>query len=112
MIGGYLHAGMLRERIIVEQPEYQLDMLGGAVTSWQPHSILWAHVESVRGSEKAFADSRRSVVTKKVMIRANDAISSDMRMIIDGAPHVIDAVMPHKKQPEFYECLVRLGSEL
>lgn len=106
-----LHAGLLRERITVEAPQHQLDELGGSVIIWQAEAVLWGYVESIRGVERSIADSRQSIISKRVIIRANDSITAAMRFIIGDAVHVVDAIMPHKDQPEFYECRVRLGGK-
>lgn len=101
------HAGLLRTRIVAEKPVYVTDVLGGAVTDWQPYSLIWGHCLSARTSEITLADARTTVIVQTVIIRSPHTLDETMRLKINKNYYDIEAIAQVNDQPDFAQCLVR-----
>lgn len=93
---GTMHAGRLRDRVILQSPISAQDTSGRPVTSWFDHDTVWAEVKDIASpSEEAVEDGiglakRESWVT----IRWRNDISANMRLIVLNESRTLRIITP------------------
>jgi SPP1 family predicted phage head-tail adaptor len=74
-------AGLLRDRIIIEQPTRTPDPeFGEPIPSWTTFAETWASVEPLRGTELTQAAQVQGNHTHRVTIRFREGLRNDMRI--------------------------------
>lgn len=100
-----IHAGLLKHRIIVEQQISTTDAFGGQALNWQFHRMVWAHLIPLSHLVDTKTDSLIARARYDVVIRDDESVTVNMRMIVRGAAHVIETVSVHK-QDGFITCRI------
>ena len=76
-----IRASRLRHRVVLEQPVYSRDELGGTMVLWQEVTRLWAEVMPLSGGgEAAPRRSLRAFQRYRVSVRTRCGIRADMRL--------------------------------
>jgi SPP1 family predicted phage head-tail adaptor len=88
-------AGAFNFRVTLQQRPSGKDDFGQEVVGdWTEIARLWADVRHVNGLEAVKGGADLSTVRASVRIRHRTGIDAGMRLLIDGRPYDIRAVMP------------------
>jgi len=74
----------LKKRIIIEEPVYTSDLLGGFITAWNNYKTLWAEVEPLKTAKKLAAEKRESRNNYNITTRYVAGITTKMRINLNG----------------------------
>lgn len=86
-----LNTGELDQRITVQSPSANVDVLGQRVETWTQVAALWAKATPLRGREFFAAGAMQSEVAVKFTIRYRTGLTGAMRVLWRGVPHAIVA---------------------
>jgi SPP1 family predicted phage head-tail adaptor len=78
----------LDRRLTIQVPTVTKDSMGGEVTTWGVHAVVWASVIPVRGGERFLAAQRTAEAEVKFTIRFSE-ITETARIVYDGAVYDI-----------------------
>jgi SPP1 family predicted phage head-tail adaptor len=88
-------AGSFNFRVVLQQRPSGQDAFGQEIAGdWIDVARIWADVRHLNGLEAIKGGADISVVRASVRIRYRAGINADMRLLIDGRPYDIRAVMP------------------
>jgi SPP1 family predicted phage head-tail adaptor len=98
-----LRAGLLRNRITVQQRS-------GAVNQWNEQSpdwidvvTLWADVRHLSGLQTIKADATASIVKASIRVRYRTDLAAGMRVLHGPAVYAVRAVLPDLQRREFVD---------
>ena len=89
-----MRAGQLRTPIVLQQRTSGQDGAGQPVDAWTDLVTLWADVRTVGGLEAIKADAVAATTKASARIRWRADVYAAMRVLIDGQPWQITAVLP------------------
>jgi SPP1 family predicted phage head-tail adaptor len=75
-----MDAGLLRERITVQQPTETRNRLGESVFEWSTFATVWASVQGVTSREALLAGQQQLDITHRVRLRFLDGLTAKMRL--------------------------------
>lgn len=84
----------LRTRITIQRRQAREDEAGQPMDAWVDVCLCWADFRVRSGLETAKADATASVVRASARIRWRTGLSADMRVVADGQPWRITALLP------------------
>jgi SPP1 family predicted phage head-tail adaptor len=90
-----MRAGLLNNRIAVQQISSTQDALGQLVQTWTTVSTLWANIKHTSGIEAVKAGAEASIVRASIRIRFTESINTAMRVIAGTTTYNIVAVIPN-----------------
>jgi len=73
-----MRAGVMRQRVAIEQATESRDAHGGVTRTWTAYATRWASIEPMQGRELFEAQQVKSNVTHKVRLRHLDGITESM----------------------------------
>ena len=76
--------GILKTRLVVQQPVDTPDDQGGAVRTWTTFATVWAQVTTLAARESVEADSNGVTQRYRILLRSNLSLTPDHRFS-DGA---------------------------
>jgi len=76
----------LNRKIMLQRPTRADNAHGGTVTSWSDAAPAWAQMIPLRGGEALQEAVLRDVQMWKVTIRFRGDVTTDWRIMFDGAP--------------------------
>ena len=79
-----MRAGLLRNRITIEQNTPTRDSFGAEVEQWSTFATLWAMVETVSGLETINQQQAAALTTHRITLRFYDGVEPAMRVNWDG----------------------------
>ncbi len=85
------------------------DELGTPVEQWAPVVTVWAEVEPLRGRELVAASGMQTVADVRIRMRYRDGIEPAMRVVWNGKPHDVAAVIDIEARRAFLELLCVSG---
>lgn len=89
-----MQAGQLDQQLTLQAPSAARDALGGEVRTWSDVATLWGTVDAITGREVHAAQQLHAEVTLRVRLRYRADITAEHRLMMDGAPLAIHAVLP------------------
>lgn len=89
-----MHAGHLRTRIEIEQRTPGQDGAGQPVDVWTRLARVPADVRVTGGLEAIRAGGDASLIRASARIRWRTDVTAQMRVMVDGAPWNVKAVLP------------------
>ena len=87
-------AFQLNRRVLIQRPKQTRDSFGQRSTDWEFYCYAWAHIRPGSGREFIEAGKETSEVDVSVRVRYRTDLDASMRVIIDGRPMNIKAVIP------------------
>ncbi len=79
-----MRAGRLRHRVTIQSPVNAQDQYGAKTPyAWVDLDTVWASVEPLRGREYIDAEGEGAEVTTKIVIRYQDNVGPECRVIWD-----------------------------
>lgn len=91
-----INAGALRHRITFERPTAGVDQNGSPVAGWEVAFSVWAEEITLSANKRFAAPKEMAVRTSTFRMRYRDGVTSDMRIIHEGAPWKILGISPRK----------------
>jgi SPP1 family predicted phage head-tail adaptor len=88
-----MNAGRLDQRVTLQSKSVTRAANGAEVVSWVPVATLWAEVRQIRGKEFFAAAQMQEAVDHQVRIRYRAGVTRDMRLLWNGQPLDIVAVI-------------------
>lgn len=82
-------AGMLDQRITLQQRAAGVDVLGQAAGAWQTVAEVWARARPLRSRELFAAGSIGNVTDVEFTVRWRTGITAQMRVLWRGVPYDI-----------------------
>lgn len=76
-----MHAGALRERVIIQQRTSTPDGQGGRDVVWSTLATTWAMVEPLTGTERLQAGAETSVLSHRITMRYRADVSAVLRLV-------------------------------
>lgn len=96
-----MRAGLLNNRITVQQLAGGVDALGQPVQTWANLATLWADIRHSSGVESIKADALTSSVRASIRIRYRTDITTGMRAVGPLSTYNIVAVLPDMQGKEY-----------
>lgn len=89
-----VRAGLLRQRITVENNEPTVSSTGKRTENWVEFAVLWADVRANTGSETFAAQQVTPLLSYNITVRYRSDLNETMRVILDtGAILDIQAIL-------------------
>lgn len=88
-----MHAGQLRHRIQIQQPDEARDDFGGQVPTWTTIAVVWADIQPVTGREYFSAQQINAELSHKILIRFQSGIQPTQRVLYGAREFDIHAVI-------------------
>ena len=76
--------GVLKTRLVIQQPVDTPDDQGGVARSWSTFATVWASVTPLNTHEDVQADASGATITHRIVLRSNFSLTPDYRFS-DGA---------------------------
>ena len=97
-----MQAGKLDKRIQIQRATETQDSYGEEVKTWPGTVIatLWAEKKDLDGSEPFQAQQVGAFVTTQFTVRYLSGIAAEMRVVHDGTPYDIKAVLESDRRKE------------
>lgn len=86
-----MNAGLLTQRLTLQQRTATTDGLGQAAGAWQDVATVWARAQPLRGREFFAAGQLQAVAEVKFTVRWRSDITAAWRVVWRGQPHDIVA---------------------
>lgn len=87
-----LHAGLLRQRITLEQATETRGSAGGVSKSWSTLATVWAQKEDLSGSERFTAQQTTAEVSTRFTIRYRTGLGGKLRVVHDSVTYNVESV--------------------
>lgn len=87
-------AGLLDRRVTLQSKSVTRNSIGEEVVTWADFATVWGYLKPVRGAERFAADQVQQTADLRCYIRDLDGVTPDMRIVWDGDPYDITAVIP------------------
>lgn len=98
-------AGVLDQRITIQQKITTRDLVGGEVNNWTTWATVWAAVIPIRGSEYVAHRQAQSDITTKFRIRYRPWLTTAMRIIHGSQVFDIREVIDPNSRHEYLELM-------
>jgi SPP1 family predicted phage head-tail adaptor len=95
-----MRAGQLRHRIEIQRPSVTRDATGAEIKAWSALVALWAHVQTLNGSERILQTQANATLTHTIVIRNYAGISPVMRVRWDGRLFEIHSVVADERDQQ------------
>lgn len=100
-----MNAGLLRDRVTIQQPSFAPDGQGGSVTSWSTLATIWAQVVPVAVGEQLSEGAIGARQVYRVIVRYRGDLAATMRVL--WTPYLgaaaktlqVNGVQPHPDEP-------------
>lgn len=102
-------AHQLNRRVLIEKPVTTRDEFGQRSTNWELHCYAWAHIRPGSGREFISAGRETNEVEVSVRVRYRTDLDATMRVVIDGVPHTVKAVVPDLAQRLYTDLVCSSG---
>lgn len=93
-----MKAGLLRNRITIQQKVNGKDALGQTVDQWVDVCKVRAEIRDISGREYQSSQAEQSQTDCKILIRHRNDIAPDMRVLCNGIHYDITAVLEDVKK--------------
>lgn len=93
-----MKAGLLRNRITIQQKVNGKDALGQTVGQWVDVCTVRAEIRDMSGREYQSSQAEQSQTDCKILIRHRNDITPDMRVFCNGIYYDITAVLEDVKK--------------
>ena len=93
-----MKAGLLRNRITIQQKVNGKDALGQTVDQWVDMCKVRAEIRDMSGREYQSSQAEQSQTDCKILIRHRNDITPDMRVLCNGIYYDITAVLEDVKK--------------
>lgn len=93
-----MKAGLLRNRITIQQKVNGKDALGQTVDQWGDVCTVRAEIRDMSGREYQSSQAEQSQTDCKILIRHRNDITPDMRVLCNGIYYDIKAVLEDVKK--------------
>ncbi|MGH1418210.1 MAG: phage head closure protein [Hyphomicrobiaceae bacterium] len=97
--------GDMRQRLVLEQPDFISDGGGGVEETWLVVAELWAAMKPLTGAERVEAEAVAGRVSHEVWLRYRDGVTSEMRFRLGNRFLDIRAVIDVDEKGRFLKCL-------
>lgn len=81
-----MHAGRLRDRVVIQNITTSRDPSGQLVESWHDGAEIWAEVKGISGRELVAAGAETAVATIRVWTRFRSDITAASRIRVVSGP--------------------------
>lgn len=98
-----MEAGSLRHRVSIQTESETLDSYGEPTSGWSTDSTVWASVVPTSGRETNEGEGLSGVVTFKVTMRYNTAVSPKKRLLFGSRVLGITKVINKEERNEYLE---------
>lgn len=88
-----MRIGKMRYRVTIQRNTPDRDGFGQPTDNWQEVATVWADVRFSSGKEFIAADKETASADASIRIRKR-MVTTDMRVVFDGEPYAIVAVLP------------------
>lgn len=93
-----MRAGLLKNRITIQQKVNGKDGLGQLVNEWVDVCTVRAEIRDISGREYQSSQAEQSQTDCKILIRHRNDITPDMRVLCNGIYYDIKAVLEDVKR--------------
>lgn len=76
-----MHAGLLNQRIIIQQYAPSQDSSGSTTETWSTLATVWAHIRPLRGREFYAANQTEAEISHEVTIRWRRDVTAVNRIL-------------------------------
>jgi len=90
-MGFNFSAGALDQRVTIETPSANVDVLGQRVETWTTFATVWAQAEPLRGRDFFAAGQTQDQAEVRFRIRYLAGVTAAMRVLWRNVPHAIVA---------------------
>jgi SPP1 family predicted phage head-tail adaptor len=104
-----LPAGHLRRQITLQRRATGMDADGQQLTTWSDVCTTWASIEPAAGRELLMGQAMQSEITHRVTIRWRTGVTSAMRVLYQGTPYNVHAVIDVEMRHHALELLCSQG---
>ena len=101
--------GAYRQRLYVQQENPVADTGGGNVMSWTTINAVWASIEPVSGWERLQAGKLTGVITHRLRMRYDSALTPAMRFLFGTRIFNIRTILNVDERNRTLEILVEEG---
>lgn len=95
-----IHAGELRERVIIQQASENRNALGETVLSWNTFAERWASVQGVSSREALDAGQQGVTITHRIRMRHLAGMTQSMRLLWRGRTLNIVSLLEYGNRSE------------
>jgi len=85
-----MKAGLLRQRVTIQEATETQDTTGAVVSTWVDRATVWAAVEPLQGREFFQAQTTNAEVTTRIRIRYRSGVAPKWRATWNG--HTYDVL--------------------
>jgi phage head-tail adaptor, putative, SPP1 family len=104
-----MKAGSLNRRVTLQSFVSVADEFGQEVKEWKDFATVWAHIWAGNGKEFITSGKETSSLSESVRIRYRTDVKADMRVLRDGVPMNIVAVVPDRVNREYVDLICESG---
>jgi SPP1 family predicted phage head-tail adaptor len=104
-----MHAGALKERVVIEERTTAQDEFGQPVETWLPWATVYASIEPLSGREFFAAQQANAEITARIRIRYQPEVNARMRIVHAGRIYNIRAVIDPGMRHEELELMCSEG---
>lgn len=98
-----LYAGMLRHSIEWQQRTSTSDGMGGSVDGWTTVTTVRAFVKPKTGGERWQSMRTEANITHRIFMRYNASVTPAMRIVFNGRPFQVKAVLNVEERNKWLE---------
>jgi SPP1 family predicted phage head-tail adaptor len=95
-----MRAGQLRHRIEIQRPIVTRDAYGAEIKAWSALVSLWAHVQTLNGSERILQTQADATLTHQITIRYYPGLTPVMRVRWNGRLFEIHSLVPDEREQQ------------
>lgn len=100
-----MQAGSLRHRITIERAIESRDAYGAVTVTWSELAVVWADAEALSGRFLEAARQLASEATHRFRVRHLSGLKPKDRVIFQGVPYNVEALLPDLKRREWVDLL-------
>ena len=97
-------------RITIQRPVTTQDAVGQPLVQWENVCSTWADARHLRGMETLRADQPAATIKASFRIRHRDGLDSTMRVLFQGNPYNVLAVLPQGRREVIDLACERVGA--
>jgi SPP1 family predicted phage head-tail adaptor len=93
-----MDAGILRDRVTVQQATENRNRLGESISEWATFTEVWASVQGVSAREFLLAGQQQVEVSHRVKMRYLNGLTPQMRLLWRGRTLEIISILEHENR--------------
>ena len=95
-----IHAGMMRERVLLQKPATNRTGLGSANLEWEDVAEVWASVNGVTAREFLLAGQQQTNISHRVQMRYLTGLTHQMRILWRGRTFEIVSILERENRSQ------------